>query len=344
MADERLEVLPGDLLFSRANTPELVGSACIATPSSERLLLSDKTLRLVINPELADARFTSISLAGREVRRQIEVAASGSSRSMQNISQRSVENLNLLWPLVEEQRRIVEVLDAVTEAEHAGEAIIAKLGAVRDAAVESMLGHMDWGMRLPDALGAPVRNGFSPVESAAWTGVQMLGLGCLTPRGFCPRQLKNAPVTVAVDHPAVLADGDLLMSRANTRDLVGLVGVYRGIGTPCIYPDLMMRVVPSERTNAGFLELVLRSSRARRQITGLAQGTSESMVKISGDSLKKIAIPLPALDEQARLLRVVGEFEKRIAMETEALAKLRTLHRGLTDDLLSGRVRVGAVA
>lgn len=139
LVDERYEVRAGDLLFSRANTPELVGSACIATPTAERLLLSDKTLRLVVNPDLADARFISICLAGREVRRQIEVAATGSSRSMQNISQRSVENLRLRWPSAEEQRRIVEVLDAVSDAERAIEVSIAKQRTVRQSLIESQL-------------------------------------------------------------------------------------------------------------------------------------------------------------------------------------------------------------
>ncbi len=67
----------------------------------------------------------------------------------------------------------------------------------------------------------------------------MLGLGCLTLSGFQPIQLKNAPKNDANLQRAWLKDGDLLISRSNTRDLVALVGIYREIGIPCIYSDLM---------------------------------------------------------------------------------------------------------
>src|SRR3954471_22309326 len=42
------EVRPGDLLMTRANTEALVGLACVALAPPPRLMLSDKTLRLVV--------------------------------------------------------------------------------------------------------------------------------------------------------------------------------------------------------------------------------------------------------------------------------------------------------
>jgi TusA-related sulfurtransferase len=165
----------------------------------------------------------------------------------------------------------------------------------------------------------------------------MLGLGCLTPDGFEPRQLKNAPSAVSFGHFAMLSDGDLLMSRANTRDLVGLAGTYRDIGTPCIYPDLMMRLTLTQGWSAKALEVVLRSPRARRQISALAQGTSESMVKISGQSVKTVSVPELSVAEQAQLVGVVRNFEEQVTQDRRKLIKLRQLKQGLTSDLLSGR-------
>ena len=177
-------------------------------------------------------------------------------------------------------------------------------------------------LKLSDVLAEPIRNGFSPSESQDWTGVQMLGLGCLSADGFNASQLKNAPASVSAMHSAALQDGDLLVSRANTRTLVGMVGVYRDVGTPCIYPDLMMRVRPSERYLVEFLELVLRSRRTRRRLMAMAQGTSESMVKISGEMLRQLRIPDVPVAEQQRIVEVLNsltELERSIEAEIRKL-------------------------
>ena len=51
----RYVVKPGDFLFSRANTIELVGACVIVGTVTKQLMLSDKTLRLRINPAVAPA-------------------------------------------------------------------------------------------------------------------------------------------------------------------------------------------------------------------------------------------------------------------------------------------------
>ncbi|MFE1246932.1 restriction endonuclease subunit S [Streptomyces sp. NPDC058766] len=174
-------------------------------------------------------------------------------------------------------------------------------------------------------LAGPPRNGYSPVESADWTGVQMLGLGCLTPGGFVPRQLKNAPNGITAKHPAILRQGDLLMSRANTRDLVGLVGRYRDVGSFCIYPDLMMRLEPAKNCLPEFLEIVLRSPAVRRSLSSRAQGTSESMVKISAESVRSLQVPLLSLVAQRRIVEALESVIESERAAVASLAKLRKI-------------------
>ncbi|MFD0072963.1 hypothetical protein ACFVIY_11040 [Streptomyces sp. NPDC127166] len=198
-----------------------------------------------------------------------------------------------------------------------------------------MSGELTGMVRLDHYLDGPIRNGFSPVESADWTGVQMLGLGCLTTDGFEPRQLKNAPHGIRSDHAALLRDGDLLLSRANTRALVGLVGRYRDIGSPCIYPDLMMRLIPNDRCVPDFLEHLLTSAPVRRRIMASAQGTSESMVKISADSVKQLKVPLFSVADQQRAVEVLDAFDARVEAEIGALRKELSLWDGVINGQLS---------
>lgn len=166
----------------------------------------------------------------------------------------------------------------------------------------------------------------------------MLGLGCLTETGFSPQQLKWAPEMDGSLRQALLADGDLLISRSNTEDRVGFVGRYRSVGHPCIYPDLMMRLVPRTQVSARYLELALQSGPARRQIRTLASGTSGSMVKITGEAVSKLAVPICSLADQARCCDVFDALSYRRNVEELRLSKLRYLRAGVAADLLSGRV------
>lgn len=115
LAPERaLEVRPGDVLMSRANTRELLGSTALVTQVRTQLLLCDKLYRLRLRPAVADAEFVTLALATRSTRHQLERAATGTSSSMQNIGQDVVANLLLPRPPLAEQRAIAEYVANAT--------------------------------------------------------------------------------------------------------------------------------------------------------------------------------------------------------------------------------------
>ncbi|SFK10607.1 type I restriction enzyme, S subunit [Desulfomicrobium apsheronum] len=286
-----------------------------------------------------------------------------------HLFQADLRQFEITLPPVQEQSGVAQVLDTLDTVIHETEAIIAKLKAVKQGLLhdlltrgidangelrppqaeaphlykESLLGWIpkEWEFgALQTWLEGKPRNGYSPQEAGEWTGMQMLGLGCLTNEGFEPVQLKRAPRGDTRLAAAMLSDGDLLMSRSNTRDLVGLVGVYRDVGTPCTYPDLMMRLRPSPETSSEFLQFVLRSSSVRRQIQAHAVGTSGSMVKISGRIVCQLANAIPPKPEQERIMGCLAAADSRVQVEVEEVLVLRDLQAGLMDDLLTGRVRV----
>ena len=84
--NEALFVRPGDFLFSRANTLELVGACVIASTVTLRVMLSDKILRFVL--VMDDLKRWLLFLLRSEFgRAQIEELASGNQESMRNIGQ-----------------------------------------------------------------------------------------------------------------------------------------------------------------------------------------------------------------------------------------------------------------
>ncbi|MER6575283.1 hypothetical protein [Nonomuraea sp. NPDC001023] len=107
-------VTRGDLIVSRANTRELVGSAAVVEGDFPRLMLCDKLYAFSLDESRADSRFVAAVLGSRRWRDLIELEATGASHSMLNISQSDIVNLPMLLPPVDEQRRIVAHLDGET--------------------------------------------------------------------------------------------------------------------------------------------------------------------------------------------------------------------------------------
>lgn len=103
-----LEIRDGDILVSRANTPELLGLAALADQPRPRLLLCDKLFRFRPLEGQAAARFLVHVIRARPSRVQIESSTNGASSSMQNIGQGVLRNLAVALPPLSEQKAICE--------------------------------------------------------------------------------------------------------------------------------------------------------------------------------------------------------------------------------------------
>lgn len=359
----RCDVQPGDLLLTKdgANT----GNAAINTLKEEFSLLSSVAIIRCDEQSLV-GRYVLQYLLSAEGQRRLKDGMSGNA--ITRLTLHKIKSFEIPVPPLRQQQRIADILDAADAAIRQTAAVVAKLrqakagllhdlltrglderGQLRDPVAhpeqfkDTRVGRMPaaWkSMQLIAVLLMRPKNGYSPQAVDEWTGTSMLGLGCLTPHGFSPVQLKNAPSGDPRVSSALLREGDLLLSRSNTRDLVGLVGRYRNIGTRCIYPDLMMRLVPGPEVSPDFLELAIRSSAVRCQLTNRAIGTSGSMLKINSRDVLETWVPVPSGEEQSRIMEALRPLDSNLESEEASLEKLKLQKRGLMHDLLTGRVRV----
>jgi len=296
-----------------------------------------------------------------------EITKASHGSTMQHITRKELDRFSAPFPEdVQEQTQIVGILFRIDKAIEQTEAIIAKQQRIKTGLMQNLLtrgidehGHIrseathafkdsplgrvpaEWAVESVGMnLAKSPRNGYSPQESEAWTGTMMLGLGCLTPDGFRPIQLKYAPPTQKQIEKALLSEGDFLISRSNTRDLVGLIGIYRDIGEPCIYSDLMVRLAFNDDVDTRFMEHMFRSEKIRLQLQSAATGTSGSMVKINARIIRNILFQKPGHDEQLRILGVIEKHQQSLNGWREQLSKSSALKRALMQDLLAGKVRV----
>ena len=137
--DERYFIRPGDFLFSRANTIELVGACVIASTVTLRLMLSDKILRFRF-AEAVMPQWVLYWLRCEFGKREIQRLSTGNQESMRNIGQDRIRQISIsVPPLAEQQRIIAEVerrLSLVEELEAVVNANLQRANRLRQAILQ----------------------------------------------------------------------------------------------------------------------------------------------------------------------------------------------------------------
>lgn len=163
----------------------------------------------------------------------------------------------------------------------------------------------------------------------------MLSLAALGPEGYRIDQLKNVPDTAEVRN-AVLAQGDLLVSRANTVDTVGRVGIFSEDRDDVPFPDTMMRLRLKPTVLPEFAEAFLSSDHGRRHMRRTAAGSATSMVKINRASLGRLVFPEASVNTQQDILGQLETFNRaRHALDGQ-VAALQVTKRAIIGDIFGG--------
>lgn len=128
-------------------------------------------------------------------------------------------------------------------------------------------------------------------------------------------QNKELPENASFDKKYEVRDGDLLVSRANTEELVGASAIVWDTPSRLIIPDKLWRLrsIDREQISLFYLFGFLNSPRTRFEISQRASGTSSSMKNISQDQFLNIEIDLPHISQQRKYDLILHTFRVKIA-------------------------------
>lgn len=123
--------------------------------------------------------------------------------------------------------------------------------------------------------------------------------------------------------------GDLLISRANTIDLVGACVIVNSIKRTLMLSDKVLRLCVSDPNLKGWLLLWLRSRLGRFQIENAATGNQLSMRNVSQENLKRVAVGVPPPTERQEivhrvqiLFKLADKIENRVAAAAKRADRL----------------------
>lgn len=343
-----IEVRSGDLLLTNAGPRARCGIPCLVRSTRPRLMLSGKMYRFRPNPDLYEARLLEYFLLSPGAQARIDSMKTGISDSGLNLTQGRFLGLPIPVPPIEEQRRIVDILEDHLSRLDAGSRLLqsthTKMTAWRRAIIDEAIWTKDFPTQsIAGLLREPMRNGHSARASASGSGVRTLTLTAVTQGEFSNRFTKITSAEPSRVSDLWLRSGDILVQRANTTELVGTTALFAGPDDWAIFPDLLIRLrVDESLASPAYVASAIRSERAHRWLRGRAKGLAGSMPKIDQGTIGALQIPVPSRDIQGRLVAALDDIDAaavRMRRSTEHAVRAGAgLRRSLLAAAFSGRL------
>jgi len=256
------------------------------------------------------------------------IVALGRGATFAEINKEMFEGVRIPVPPLDEQKRIAALLDKADHLRRSRRYAQELSDSFLQSAFLEMFGDpmtnpCGWAtVELGDLVQA-FEGGvnFNPVpENSPSSPWRVLKISSVTSGEFKPGESKAIAPDTTFNELLIVRKGDLLMSRANTTELVGAVCMVRHIPPRVLLPDKLwrMKLRRTAEVNANYLLHILQLPHIRRIIGELATGTSGSMKNISKDKAGTIPIMLPPHGQQEAFAEVVHRVERLRAQQHEA--------------------------
>jgi len=286
---------------------------------------------------------------------------SGSSNktTIPNLSQGRLAVFPIPLPPLPEQRAIAHVLRTVQRAKEATEGVIAALKELKKSLMqhlftygpipvtereqvelqESEIGPLPshWRVvRLGEVAEKP-QYGFTAAAQRDPVGPKMMRITDIQDGNvnwnavpYCECGNDDIP-------KYLLEAGDILFARTGS---VGKAFLVSSVLEPSIFASYLIRVrVDRTRLDPQFAFLFMQSAAYWSQIASQTHGAVQP--NVNATQLRSLLLPLPPLDEQREIARILQAVDAKIAAEQARREALEGLFKTLLQELMSGKRRVG---
>lgn len=218
-----------------------------------------------------------------------------------------LKRLEIPLPTLDEQRRIVAILDRADALRRKRRRTIELLDSLVQSVFIEMFGNLVSSRAWPRGTISDWVSDFDTGKNLAPDsdsqnigGYRVLKVSAVTSGVFLPEESKPLPRSYEPPVQHLVRKGDLLFSRANTAELIGATAYVEVETEKTALPDKIWRFVWSrvKTPNPHFIHALFSSGYFRRELTRRATGTSGSMKNISKEKVLNIEISLPDRGEQ----------------------------------------------
>ena len=255
---------------------------------------------------------------------------------------KDIQDYTFTLPPMEEQKQLAAVLWSMVRTQEAYRRLLEKTDELVEARFVDMFGNPATNSKglkqlpLKDCLNG-IENGTSFVcSNDARTGNHpaVLKLSAATYGIYKPEENKAVLHEDDFITDAEVHDGDLLFTRKNTPELVGISAYVRHTPPKLMLPDIIFRLKTKESCNKIFLWKLLNHYLFRNTIRNLANGSANSMVNISKERLGSMPIILPPIDQQKDFERFVDQAAASKSALQQSIDALQKTYRKLVSERL----------
>jgi len=277
-----------------------------------------------------------------------KLAGEGKGSTFSAISRSDLESVRVPLPPLPEQQRIAAILAKADRVRRLRRYAHTLSDTYLQSVFLQMFGDpvtnpMGWEIQplgnLIDRFAGGVN--FPPVsEGEAASEWRVLKVSAVTWGDFNPEASKPISPDVEFDESIAVRKDDLLISRANTTELVGAVSLVTQTPPKVLLPDKIWRICFSKNSKllSEYTLWALRQAGLRKIIGDLATGTSGSMKNISKQKAATLPIPLAPLPLQQKFAHIVHKFERFRAQQRESARQAEHLFQTLLHRAFRGEL------
>jgi len=281
--------------------------------------------------------------------------ATGSVQRRRSLKKRDFLKIQIPIPPLEEQKAVAHILSTIDEAIQKTNEIIEKIKRLKKGLMQELLtkgiGHKEFKdteigripkewevVRLKEVV-LEVKPGF-PCGKRDESGVIQLRMDSIDIEGWInPTAYVKVPPPKNVEE-YLLRPGDILFNNTNSIDLIGKTAIFRGEFSECVYSNHLTRIrINPNKVIPEWLLYVL----IRKWQLGIFKAICHPHVHQAGinkGDLLNLKIPLPSLEEQDKIIRMILTVDKKLKIEIKRKEKLKRIKKALMDLLLTGKIRV----
>lgn len=319
----RLKV--GQVIYSKLKAFE--GSVAVVTPDAHGSLASPEFPTFSVGSGTLPA-YLALVFEHPQFWESLSAESKGMGGRRERLHPADFLNVLIPIPSVSYQRRIVDLLSSADRLVGALEHEVAAASLVRSELSAKLLS--DVRNRIPiGSLLTERKDQLTIDDDTFYTQVTVSGAG----RGMRLRERKHGR-DIGTKKQTVLRQDELVVSRIDARkgamsvvppDFAGAIVTS---GFPCFTIDQTKALAP-------YVDLVVRSAAFARACDGISAGTTN---RVAADMKRfgGLEVPLPALDEQRRIVDLAATADSRLGTAQDRAHAAQTLRDQLLHDLLSG--------
>lgn len=329
---DRYRLVKNDLLISLTGN---VGRVALLDQSLLPAALNQRVACLRLKTDKVTKKYLYHILNSDFFERQCIQAAKGVAQK--NMSTEWLKDYEIPLCAKEEQEKIIKVLDCVQRIIVNYKQELQKLDELVKSRFIELFGNpisnpMKWDIYQLEECLDRIDNGKSFICSdkpRTGDNPAILKLSAATYGDYRPNENKALLDESLFVESAEVHAGDLLFTRKNTPELVGMAAYVQNTPPKLMMPDLIFRLVANEKVNAVFLWQLINCKEFRPVIQAISGGSAKSMSNISKERLGKIKVICPPRELQDSLIPFVEQVDKSKIAVQQALDKAQLLFDSL---------------